>query len=274
MTGCIFTEGNPLPSKGLTVTRGFAEGGGARFPKWLVEVWQAPAADSLHDSWIYQISSRLIAQSLKKNPMWRLQMSHFDWPGKTQMFDCQYFDTFNYWKPENDYLIVWLTYSSPVMLPMLYHQVVCDHALLKYKTPIIKILHGLYSVMRQGADGANTSFWNKAQIVSRSQSFQLFYDEVQINSFCHFWCDQAPTALDPGSTALREGANHEASKPGKKSRWGIIKTPTGALFGWITPLKDHTETYCESVLPAESQPGGITRPRDKTEENKRGNMAG
>lgn len=66
MTGCIFTEGNPLPSKGLTVIRAFAEGGGARFPKWLVEVWQAPAADSLHDSWIYQISSRLIAQSLKK----------------------------------------------------------------------------------------------------------------------------------------------------------------------------------------------------------------
>lgn len=124
----------------------------------------------------------------------------------------------DYWKPENDYLIVWLTYSSPVMLPMLYHQVVCNHALLKYKTPIIKILHGLYSVMRQGADGANTSFWNKAQIVSRSQSFQLFYDEVQINSFCHFWCDQAPTALDPGSTALREGANHEASKPVKKKQ--------------------------------------------------------
>lgn len=41
----------------------------------------------------------------------------------------------DYWKPENDYLIVWLTYSSPVMLPMLYHQVVCDHALLNIKHP-------------------------------------------------------------------------------------------------------------------------------------------
>lgn len=234
MTGCIFTEGNPLPSKGLTVIRAFAEGGGARFPKWLVEVWQAPAADSLHDSWIYQIFSRLIAQSLKKNPMWRLQMSHFDWPGKTQMFDCQYFDTFNRllkaWEWLFDCLINLLkprhvTYAVPssCMRP-------CS---AEYKTPIIKILHGLYSVMRQGADGANTSFWNKAQIVSRSQSFQLFYDEVQINSFCHFWCDQAPTALDPGSTALREGANHEASKPGKKAGEALLKRRRGRYLGGL-----------------------------------------
>ena len=61
--------------------------------------------------------------------------------------------------------------------------------------------------------------------------------------------------------------NHEASKPEKKSRWGIIETPTGVLFGWNTPLKDHTEAYCEA-FSLEVQPGGITRPRDKTEENK------
>lgn len=118
----------------------------------------------------------------KKKPMWRLQMSHFDWPGKTQMFDCQYFDTFNRllkaWEWLFDCLINLLkpchvTYAVPssCMRP-------CS---AEYKTPIIKILHGLYSVMRQGADGANTSFWNKALIVSRSQSFQLFYDEVQTN---------------------------------------------------------------------------------------------
>lgn len=183
MTGCIFTEGNPLPSKGLTVIRAFAEGGGARFPKWLVEVWQAPAADSLHDSWIYHIFSRLIAQSLKKkNPCGVFKCLILTDLAKPKCSIASILThLIDYWKPENDYLIVWLTYSSPVMLPMLYHQVVCDHALLKYKTPIIKILHGLYSVMRQGADGANTSFWNKALIVSRSQSFQLFYDEVQTN---------------------------------------------------------------------------------------------